>query len=339
MMSLADRVANSLSDLGVLVDARLVVGVSGGADSLALLYILREVLGGDRLLVAHLNHGWRATAVLDAQFVTQTAANWGLPCVVETADTPALAQQHGLSPEEAGRLARYRFFGRVAQAWGATAVAVAHTADDQAETVLLNFLRGSGLAGLGGMKAIAPMPEAPHIPLLRPFLGVSRAEVEAYCRQHGLTPLQDPTNDDLSYRRNRIRHQLLPALADYNPQIQTHLRQLAEIASADEAALEEMVTAVFPTLTPQQGPGWLSLDRPGWLALPLALRRRVLRRAVATQRPFLPDISFAAIEQARLVAERGHTRAQSDLAAGLSLRVLYGRYGERSPRDGRARRS
>jgi tRNA(Ile)-lysidine synthase len=324
-MSIVGRVANCLAELGLLADARLVIGVSGGADSLALLHALREVLGGERLMVAHLNHGWRKTAVLDAQFVTQTAANWGLLCAVETVDTPALAQHEGLSLEEAGRLARYRFFARLATEWGATAVTVAHTADDQAETVLLHLLRGSGLAGLGGMKAASPMPEAPRITLLRPLLGVSRAEVETYCREQGLTPRQDATNDDTRYRRNRIRHELLPALADYNPQIHSHLRHLAEIAAADDAALEELVTAVWPTLSPQQGEGWISLDRPGWLSLPLGLRRRVLRRAVAAQRPFLPDISFPAIEQARLVAERGHTGAQSDLAAELSLRVVYGR--------------
>lgn len=324
-MSIIGRVSKWLAEWEELEAARLVVGVSGGADSLALLHVLREVLGTERLLVAHLNHGWRTTAVLDAQFVAQTAADWGLPCVVETADTPALAQREGLSLEEAGRLARYRFFARLAEEWETTAVAVAHTADDQAETVLLNLLRGSGLAGLGGMKAVSPMPEAPHITLLRPLLNVSRPEIEAYCQEQGLIPLQDPTNDDTCYRRNRIRHQLLPTLAAYNPQIETHLRQLAEMATADEAVLAEMVTAVWPTLSPQQGEGWISLDRSGWLALPLGLRRRVLRRAVAAQRPFLPDLSFPAIEQARLVAEQGHTGAQSDLAARLSLRVVYGR--------------
>lgn len=329
VISFRKRVADCLDEWGrsgTLADtATLVVGVSGGADSLALLHVLREVWSGERLVVAHLNHGWRATAVLDAQFVAQTAADWGLPCVVEAVDTPTLAQQAGLSLEEAGRVARYRFFARVATEWGATAVAVAHTADDQVETVLLNLLRGSGLAGLSGMSAISSLPEAPHISLLRPLLTISRADVEAYCHEQRLTPIKDPSNEDLRYRRNRIRHHLLPSLTDYNPQIRNHLRQLAEIASADDAALEEMVTAVFPTLSPQQGEGWLSIDRPGWCALPLALRRRILRRATMMQRPFLPDLSFAAIEQARQVAEAGHTGGQSDLVSGLTLRVAYGR--------------
>lgn len=328
-MSISKRVTECLDEWGgvdsLSGEARLVVGVSGGADSLALLHVLWQVLGAERLLVAHLNHGWRATAVFDAQFVADTAADWGLPCVIETADTPALAQQGKLSLEEASRLARYRFFASVVESWGGTAVAVAHTADDQAETILLNLLRGSGLAGLSGMKAISPMPEAAQVSLLRPLLGVGRAEVEEYCREHGLTPRQDPTNDDLRHRRNRIRHHLLPALADFNPQIQRHLRQLAEIAAADDAALEEVTTAVLPALIPEQGAGWVSLDRPGWLALPLALRRRVLRRAAAMQRPFLSDLSFPAIEGARRVAEAGHTGTQSDLTDGLVLRVVYNR--------------
>ncbi|MBK8984856.1 MAG: tRNA lysidine(34) synthetase TilS [Chloroflexi bacterium] len=325
-MGLARRVQLCLAQaLTSGLPGRLVVGVSGGADSLALLHSLAYHAPAYDLVVAHLNHGWRDTAVSDAQFVAQTAAAWGLPCVVETADVIAQASAGGQSLEEAGRLARYRFFASVARETGAAAVLVAHNADDQAETVLLNLLRGTGLTGLGGMKSVAPLPEAPEFWLLRPLLTTSRADIEAYCQEHGLTPVQDSTNSDITFLRNRIRHHLLPELTTYNPQIQTHLQQLAHIVAADEDYLEQVVAEHWPALAPAQSGAWLALDRARWLALPLAMRRRSLRRAVATVRPSITDLSFATIEQARLVAEAGAVGAQSDLPDGVRLRVDYGR--------------
>ena len=306
-------------------DCRFVVGVSGGVDSLVLLHILAQLVPHDHLLAAHLNHGWRDTAVLDAQFVAQTAAAWGVACAIETVNVVAQAQERGQSLEEAGRQARYRFFARLAHETNATAVLVAHHADDQAETVLLNLLRGTGLAGLSGMKPASPMPEAPEIVLLRPFLTISRADIETYSQQHGLTPVHDSTNADTTFLRNRIRHHLLPQLATYNPQFATHLRQLAEIAATDEAYLDQLAAENWPTLVQEQSEGEVFLHRDRWLALPLALQRRMLRRAVAVLRPSLADIIFLAIEQARLVAERGQVGAQSSLPGDLVLRVDYGR--------------
>lgn len=306
-------------------DLRLVVGVSGGVDSLVLLHALAEIMPRDHLLAAHLNHGWRDTAVLDAQFVAQTAAAWGISCLVETIDVIGQAQERRQSLEEAGRQARYRFFARVAHETDATAVLVAHHADDQAETVLLNLLRGTGLAGLSGMKAASPMPEAPEIVLLRPFLTINRADIETYSQQHGLTPVDDSTNADTSFLRNRLRHHLLPQLATYNPQFAAHLQQLAEIAAADEAYLDQLAAENWPALVDEQSEAGVSWHRDRWLALPLALQRRMLRRAVAVLRPSLTDILFPAIEQARLVAERGQVGAQSSLPGDLILQVDYGR--------------
>ncbi|MCB8985517.1 MAG: tRNA lysidine(34) synthetase TilS [Ardenticatenaceae bacterium] len=306
-------------------EARFVVGVSGGADSLALLHVLNGITHRDQLLVAHLNHGWRSTAVLDVQFVAQTAAQMGIACAVETVDVVAQAQANGQSLEEAGRLARYRFFARLARQHDATAVLVAHNADDQAETVLLHLLRGAGLGGLAGMRPVAPLPEAPEVELVRPFLSISRAEIETYCREHALIPVQDSTNADVAFQRNRLRHHLLPQLATYNPQIKTHLQQLAELAAADDACLGQLAAAHWPELLLEQTEDWLVLDRARWLALPLALRRRSLRQALTIFRPFLSNVSYATVEQARQVAEKGETGAQSTLTGGLLLQVDYGR--------------
>ncbi len=141
--------------------SKLLIGVSGGPDSLALLHVLKEVYSPDTLVVAHLHHGWRPSADAEARFVADTAVSWNIPSHSERVDVIALARDEGLSLEEAGRKARYRFFAQLAKQVGATVVAVAHNADDQAETVLMHLLRGSGLTGLRGMLPVGPLPGKP----------------------------------------------------------------------------------------------------------------------------------------------------------------------------------
>lgn len=305
---------------------RLVVGVSGGPDSLALLHVLWRLLGAERLAVAHVNHGLRAEAVAEAQFVAETAASWHIPCYQTSLDAAACASAAGLSLEEAGRQARYRFFAQVAMQVGATAVAVGHNADDQAETVLMHLLRGSGLAGLRGMEPVAPMPGAPQIALLRPFLHTSRTEIEAYCQAQGLQPRQDSSNREATFFRNRLRLHLLPLLAEYNPQIQAHLQQLAQVVAADEALLRQMQEEAWRHVLQTQQANWLAFDRQHWLALPLSLRRRVLRQVVWAFYPDWRDVPFRPIEQARLLMEEGRMGVQATLPGGVTLTVEHGRF-------------
>jgi tRNA(Ile)-lysidine synthase len=218
-MSVEVRARELLSQAGLTGRHRLVVAVSGGPDSLALLHLLsrRELHPAANLVVGHLNHQLRPSAAADATFVAETAAAWGLECHTESVDVAGLARRDGLSLEEAGRGARYQFLARLAHAVGAAHVAAGHNADDQAETVLMHFLRGAGLSGLRGMRPAGPLPGDPAITLLRPFLTTGRAEIEAYCQEHGLAPLTDASNTDTTYFRNRLRHELLPYLAGYNP--------------------------------------------------------------------------------------------------------------------------
>ena len=304
-----------------LQNATWVVGVSGGVDSLALLHALAVQMPPERLIVAHLNHGWRAEADDDAEFVRQTAVSLNLTSHIQKIDpaTPAT--------EEAARNARYRFFADVARQYNAAIVAVAHNADDQAETVLMRLLRGTGTAGLRGMQPIAPMPitGADGLILVRPLLTVSRTEIEAYCEQQGLSPRQDVTNSDTTFLRNRIRHDLLPLLAEYNPQIKSRLQQTAVIATADYALLQTLAAAAWAEMDVQQGEGWLSFSRELWEKRPLSIRRILLRQAAAALRPELPNASFDLFEQARLLVEGGQTGAQADLSADLHLTISYDR--------------
>ncbi|MBK8899951.1 MAG: tRNA lysidine(34) synthetase TilS [Anaerolineaceae bacterium] len=278
---------------------KLLVGVSGGADSLALLHLLWQQLGADRLVAAHLNHGLRAAADEEADFVQATAAAWQIPFVSQKRIVARLAEQEKLSLEAAGRQARYQFLAGQARVAGATAVAVAHHADDQAETVLLHLLRGSGSAGLRGMLPVSTVPGAQEMVLVRPFLHLRRADLEAYCARHSLAPRTDSSNEDVQFARNRIRHELLPLLESYNPQISARLQQLAAITADEYAALSAQFDLIWPTILAEAGDSWLVLARGAFNALPAAWQRLALRRVVQMLRPFHTEIGFATVEQAR----------------------------------------
>ena len=212
----------------------VVVAVSGGADSLCLLHVLRALQPehGAQLHVAHLDHRFRGEeAACEARAVAGLAQDWGLACTVEAVDVPALMAREGLSAEEAGRQARYRFLAHVAARVGARAIALGHTADDQVETVLAHLLRGSGPLGLRGMRPVSPpapwMVEglAPSVPLrlVRPLLEVTRGETEAYCAALGLNPARDPWNEDRRFQRVRLRREVIPLLETLNPQVREAL--------------------------------------------------------------------------------------------------------------------
>ena len=300
---------------------KLLIGVSGGTDSLALLHLLWQRLGTEQLIVAHLNHNLRPDAEDDAWFVEQTAVSWQIPFVSKKQNVADEAESRQLSLEAAGRLVRYQFFAQQAEQVGATAVVVAHHADDQAETLLLHLLRGSGSAGLRGMLPVSQMPEGKGVTLLRPFLNVARAQIEAYCARHGLNPRTDSSNEDIQFVRNRIRHELLPLLQTYNPQITARLQQLATITAAEYEAQLAQFNQVWPEIVSSAGEGWLVLDRQKVMGLPVAWQRLALRRAVGQLRPFHTEISFQTIEQARSLILANQSGTEATLPGGLLMQV------------------
>mgnify|MGYP003603684782 CR=1 FL=1 len=326
-------------------DTPLVVGVSGGADSLCLLHVLRHLPPelAPRLHVAHLNHGLRgADADADAAFVAELAAAWDLPCTIGHAD---LSTHPGLSLEEAARRARYAFLSAVAYANGASTVAVAHNADDQVETVLMHFLRGSGLSGLRGMRPCSPLPRAPWgravveddllaptVPapgarqtLIRPLLDVPRADIEAYCQLHGLAPRIDSTNADRSFYRNRLRHELLPQLESYNPAVRSALRRTAAVLTDEHHLLRLLLAEAWPQVVQRADAASITLRLAPWRALHVALQRSVLREAIHHLRPGLRDVGFDHVETARrlLLDPTCTTGQQVTLPRGLLLAVGY----------------
>jgi len=316
----------------------LVVAVSGGADSLALLHALRMVAPamGVALHVAHLGHGMRgAVGAADAVWVAAQAVAWGLPCTVRRADVPAYARQAGRSPEDAARAVRYTFLAGVAAQVGAQAVAVAHHADDQAETVLAHLLRGAGLPGLAGMAAWSPLPlpadavalaaaldlplpaVAPH--LLRPWLGISRAAILAYCAAHRLTPREDASNSDPAHRRNYLRHTVLPLLDAAYPGVARRLATAAGVFAEENALLEAALDHAWPDLAAVQ-PGAVRLDRAALARLPAALRRRAIRRAVGALTGGTHDLAADHLAAAlTLLGPAGRTGATLHLPGGVVL--------------------
>lgn len=209
-----------------LTNTTLVVGVSGGPDSLCLLHLLTRVApnAGVSLHIAHLDHALRAESPEDARFVQQVAKDWALPGTVErrTVSRPS---------EEAARRVRYRFFADVAKATGAPAVAVGHTADDQVETILLHLIRGSGLTGLAGMLSDT---DRQGLRIIRPLLSIRRSETHAYCQRHDIPYRDDLSNLSPEFTRNRVRSELLSLLREFNPKVEEALLRLATTAQDEE---------------------------------------------------------------------------------------------------------
>ncbi|WP_173297945.1 tRNA lysidine(34) synthetase TilS [Thermanaeromonas sp. C210] len=318
MESFLAKVRRTISRYGLLNRGdKVVVGVSGGPDSLALLYCLLELRDefGVSLHVAHLNHLLRGEAAArEAAFVSRLAEDLGLPATVEARDVRAYRKECRLSVEEAAREVRYAFLREVAARVGARKIAVGHQADDQAETVLLNLLRGSGLAGL---KAMVPCREG----IIRPLLFVSRAEIEAYCREKGLQPCCDWTNWDTAYRRNKIRHELLPLLArQYNPAVVPALARTAALLAEENELLEDLARQGLARVVLERGPASLLLDREAFLGLAPALQRRALRAAAVEVGG---GAEFEHVEALREIIRAG-TGALT-LPKGVQVRVEGGR--------------
>ena len=266
----------------------LVVAVSGGSDSLALLYCLHHLRERHRLRlqVAHLNHDFRgAEADADAQFVADLARELGLPVTVEKRDPQEYQQQRHISSfEQAARELRYTFLAAVAEEMGAAAVALGHTADDLAETVLLHILRGAGLHGLRGMSELSPWPwpgEGRSLSLFRPLLEATKADTLAYCRELGREYREDTGNYLGRFTRNRVRHDLLPLLAsEYNPKVREALVRLARTAALELDYLEGEASRAWPQVATVEAEA-VTFDRASLATLDPALQRLLLRRGYA----------------------------------------------------------
>lgn len=312
-----EQITDFMRRLALPADAAILVGVSGGPDSLVLLDVLRRL--GQPVLVAHFDHHLRPESGQEAAFVADFASRHGLKFVSGEADTLGYARQKGLSIEEAARILRYQFLFRSAQEIGVPAVAVAHSADDQVETVLMHLLRGAGLAGLRGMEAVSlPNEWSQTIALLRPLLGTRREEILAYCQAHDLHPVEDASNQQTKYYRNRIRHELVPLLESYNPAARRLLWQMAESLAQDYQVIAQQVEGALPAVIMQQGEGFLGISSGELASLLPGLQRHVWRRLLGMLLPGLRDVGYEVVLRALEFAAQPDL-PQIDLTGGLRL--------------------
>jgi len=336
----ADRAARALAAAGVPAPGDAVaVAVSGGADSLALLHALRTLAGprGWRLRVVTVDHGLRAGSAADAAFVAGHAAELGLPVRVVAVAPAELARHRAAGPEGAARAARYAALHAAADEAGCAWLATGHTRDDQAETVLLQLVRGTGPDGLAGMAVRTGR-------VLRPLLSVARAETHACCAALRLAWRVDPSNDDPRFLRNAVRGRVLPLLEELRPGATAALARTAELARDDRDWAETAAAAALAALTGPGPPGrppdepagvrrdvapWEPPDEPAGVrlpcgplaALPLGLGRRVVRAAAGRAGQPLPD---AAATDAVLALARGAPPGREAAWAGGGRAVREG---------------
>ncbi len=300
-------------DFKIDPDIPLIVGVSGGPDSLCLLDLLHRE--GFSVVVAHLDHGLRPESGDEARGVRLVAESLDVPFV---SDVRIVNNIPGQSVEEAGRNARYRFLFEQAEIHGAQAVVVGHNADDQVETVLMHLLRGSGLGGLKGMLPYTlPNPWSTEITLVRPLLKTWRHEIEAYCQQRGLEPIYDSSNTDTNFFRNRLRIDLIPTLDEYIPGVQQRIWHMADILAEDDAALDEIVAAARDRCFESQGDGFVRFYLQDLGEQSLAMQRRLIRWAVSELRPDIRDLDYAAVQRALTLLASQQIAKQADLALGV----------------------
>jgi tRNA(Ile)-lysidine synthase len=323
------RVLQYIREHGLITRGqKLLVAVSGGPDSVCLLHILWKLQKelGIELYIAHLNHQLRGKeSAADAAYAAELARKLGIPATIESRDVKAYRSQHGLSLEEAAREVRYAFLADAAAAAGAKRVAAGHTAADHIETILMHLIRGSGTRGLRGLLPANKWPYGNrNLTIVRPLLELSREETVAYCRRHRLQPRIDASNQSQELWRNRIRLTLLPLLREYNPQISEALQRTAHIVSEDMDYIDKEVARLQRKIMRIEDKA-VVLDKKKLLALPLSMKRYLLRAAIESLLGTLKDVEAGHIEDVLAALEKPAGRVIG-LLEGLNFSIEYDRY-------------
>ena len=323
LTSRLDRLVNdAVARYELIADGdRVLIGVSGGPDSVALLHLLaaRAPFFHLRLGVAHLDHGLRPESGEDAEFVRGMAEGLGVEFYAERIDMTARQRRPHVSLEAAAREARYDFLRKTAVRFGFNKVALGHHADDNAETFLLHLLRGSGRLGLGGIRAIREGV------FIRPLIRAKRGDIERYLSSRRLRFRIDSTNTDPAMLRNRIRHGLIPLLErDYRPGVSAALSRSAEIYADEEAWLDGLMKPVLEQIVADCAPGRLTLAAAELRGLPLAAQRRLVRMAVQRVQGDARGLAFEHVEQILRIARRSGAAGPLNLPGRLCVQIRQG---------------
>ena len=295
----------------------VLIAVSGGPDSVTLAHILNTVAGeyALHLAIAHLNHGLRELeSDRDAEFVAALAGDLDLPFYLEKKDVGAFQRRRRLSPEEAARRVRYEFYHAVASKDGFNKIALGHHRHDNAELVLMNLLRGSGPLGLSG---IAPVRDSI---IVRPLIHLKRSEIFDYISEKKIAYVNDSSNTDPAYRRNKIRHHLIPELKkSYNPAIVDALNRLGEILRAEDQWMDQALEPVFKECVLTRATGKISLALPAVNGMDVAAARRIIRKAVFSVKRDLRRITFLHVDAVLKLAKQGRACGSLDLPGGVRV--------------------
>jgi tRNA(Ile)-lysidine synthase len=310
------KIKSAIAEL-VLQGDRILVAVSGGADSLALLYLLNRFSKelDYELFVAHLNHLSRGKeSDGDADFVANVSDKLSLPCFIEKIDVAREVPRLKTSFQESARILRYQFLEKTLLSVKGNKIAVGHNAEDQAETVLMNLLRGTGLKGLGGIAKVRG-----H--LIRPLLGFTRAELELFLNEQNLTYRTDSSNNQIKYLRNRIRHDLIPMLKTFNPDISANLVGLANIVREEDDWISEKAQVLFSQIvTCENGKRVVVLS--DFYRLPLVMKRRLVREVLFELKADLRGITAIHVEQ--VLELFSHAKVGNGLSLPDNVKVVCG---------------
>ena len=325
----------ALDDFSMVVPGqRWLVALSGGPDSLCLAHLLwtKQVPLRLEILAAHLDHGIRSSSVDEATVVRRICEEWGVPCYTRRRDVPTLASREGVSLEVAARRARYGYLAEVARQHGCRVIALAHHADDQVETVLWRLIRGAGTGGLRGIRPVAPLDpdldsgaacgQSP-LTLLRPLLPVTRDQIEAYCRLHGLAPVTDASNADETIPRNWLRHTVVPMLRSRAPHLAASVGRTAEVLSAEDELLQSLTEQAWQSCDKELVEGAVRLGLASLQSQHPALLRRMLRRAYALVAGSLRDLGWQHVHDLERLIDEGGVGATVSLPGALQAALGY----------------
>ncbi len=315
---MTENIESILKDeCGLVKERPIIVGVSGGPDSLCLMETLRQA--GYFIIIAHFNHQLRLESSQDARMVEKTAARLMVSCHIDGADVRAHAEREKLSLEEAARNLRYHFLFKLARERNAQAVAVGHTADDQVETILMHFVRGSALNGLKGMsyRSVIKTFDS-QIPVVRPLLNLWREDTVVYCAANGLRPHYDSSNDSIDFHRNRIRHLLIPNLETYNPKFRETILRMSQSLKGDYALLMELLESAWQKTVVEANQNSIIFDSDLLAQCSVGLQRNLIKQAMLTISPKV-DVTYAILERAVQVINNPDQFSRVDLKGGLRV--------------------
>jgi tRNA(Ile)-lysidine synthase len=299
----------------------VLAGLSGGPDSVALLYSLVSLKNEYRLniYIAHMDHMFRGEeSRQDRKFCECLAHSLGLPIFCEERDIPAISKKKGISPEEAARFERYDFFFRVMRKMRADKIAVGHTSDDQAETVLMRIMRGSGVSGLRG---ISPVKEINGAVIIRPLIEITRREIECFLKERAIECRHDSSNDKVIFTRNRVRHELIPYLEDkFNPNIKEVLVNMAENLREEDDFLDRFSGRKFKIMSGKNSSGEIFIDMRKFKKQPAAVKKRILRKALKELKGDLRRFTYQHWREVEDLISARPVTSIVDLPGGIDIR-------------------